>query len=135
MSDPENVRLVRQAFDAFNAGDEGWMREHLSDDVVWHVGGHNRFSGDLQGRDAVIGLFAAAREATGGTIRFEPFDVLADAHHAVALGKGSARNSRGERAEFHFAIVFHAVDGRATEVWGLSELGPDTDEFFDSLPG
>ena len=27
------------------------------------------------------------------------------------------------------------VDGKATEIWDLSEVGPGTDEFFDSLPG
>ena len=135
MSDQENVRLVHQAFEAFDTGDEEWIRSHLADDVVYHVGGDNRFSGDYQGRDQVLGLFAAGKEATGGTLRLDPYDVIADAHHAVALGKGSAKNSKGEHTEFHFAVVFHSVDGRATEIWGLSELGPETDEFFDSLPG
>jgi uncharacterized protein len=126
---------VREAFDAFNRGDLDWMREHLAEDVTWHVGGHNRFTGDYQGPDAVLELFQRTCRATDDTLRFRPNDVIADAHHAVALGEGSAKNSKGEHAECNFAIVFHAVDGKASEVWGLSDIGQSTDEFFDSLPG
>jgi len=135
MGEPSNRDLVRQAFDAFGLGDLQWMEEHLSDDVTWHVAGHNRFSGEYEGRDSVLDLFGRAREATEATLRFEPNDVVADAHHAVALGVGSAENASGQHVEFNFAMVFHVVDGKATEIWDLSEVGPGTDEFFDSLPG
>ena len=135
MSEPSNRDLVRRAFDAFGRGALDWVGAHLSDDVTWHVAGHNRFSGDYQGRDTVLDLFGRAREATEGTLRFEPNDVVADAHHAVALGVGSAENPKGQHVEFNFAMVFHVVEGKATEVWDLSEVGPSTDDFFGSLPG
>ena len=105
MSEPSNRDLVRQAFDAFGRGDLEWMGGHLSDGVTWHVAGHNRFSGDYQGRDTVLELFGRAREATEATLRFDPNDVVADAHHAVALGVGSAENPKGQRVEFNFAMV------------------------------
>jgi ketosteroid isomerase-like protein len=135
MSEPSNRDLVREAFDAFGRGDLEWMGAHLADDVTWHVAGNNRFSGDHQGRDTVLDLFRRAREATEGTLRFDPNDIVADAHHAVALGVGRAENTKGQHVEFNFAMVFHVVDGTATEVWDLSDVGQSTDEFFDSLPG
>ena len=62
MSEPGNDQLVREAFDAFGRGDLDWIREHLSDDVTWHVAGHNRFSGDYQGRDTVLELLGRSTE-------------------------------------------------------------------------
>lgn len=134
MTDAPNTKLVKEAFDAFDRGDVGWIREHLSEDVTWHVAGHNRFSGDYRGADGVLDLFERTREATGGTLRFEAHDVVSDEHHAVALGSASARDRGGKGVTFNFAIVFHLVDGRASDVWGISDVGPSTDEFFDSLP-
>lgn len=129
----ERVKLLRDAFDAFGRGDVDWLAEHLTENVVWHVGGHNSFSGDYTGRDAVLNLFHAAREATNGTITFTPNDVIADHSHAVALGEGGATNSRGERVSFDFALVVHAEDDRATEIWDVSSVSRETDEFFDRL--
>jgi ketosteroid isomerase-like protein len=96
VSDSTNMQLVCEAFDAFERGDVDWMRgEHLADDLVWHVGGHNRFSGDYPGRAGMLQLFASARHSIGGTLRFTPNEIIVEAHHAVVLGKGSARNSKG----------------------------------------
>jgi ketosteroid isomerase-like protein len=77
------------------------------------VPGHNPFSGDYQGKEAVYELFRQDRRAS---LRSEIHDILANDRHAVALTvvHGARQGRVLEDITVH---VVHVVDGRITEAW------------------
>ncbi len=53
-----NEAVVRKGYAAFSRGDiETLQNEIFTDDIVWHVPGRNRFSGDYKGISEVRGYF------------------------------------------------------------------------------
>ena len=130
-----NVTVVREGFEAFQKGDMAWMDEHLSDDVVWHVGGNSKWAGDYKGKAEVLDFFGRQAQAMGGAPSLDIHDILGNDDHVVALGTASATGPDGSSAEWKYAQVFHIKDGKATEVWGLAENDAAVDPFLDSLPG
>ena len=60
-----NVTIAKEGFEAFEKGDTGWMDEHLSDDIVWHVGGNSKWAGTYKGRAGVLDMFARQMQAMG----------------------------------------------------------------------
>jgi ketosteroid isomerase-like protein len=130
-----NVTVAREGFEAFQRGDMGWMDQHLSDDVVWHVGGNSKWSGVYEGKAKVLALFARQTQAMGGAPSLDIHAVLGDDDHVVVLGTASATVSDGSSAEWKYVQVFHIKDGKATEVWGLAENDASVDPFLDALPG
>jgi ketosteroid isomerase-like protein len=77
------------------------------------VPGHNPFSGDYQGKEAVYELF---RQDGRASLRSEIHDILANDRHAVALTvvQGARQGRVLEDITVH---VVHVVDGRITEAW------------------
>jgi uncharacterized protein len=128
-----NVRIVREGFEAFRKGELGWMDEHLSDDVVWHVGGNSKWSGSYEGKAKVLDLFSRQAQAMGPP-EVDIHDVVGGDDHVVVLGTASASDADGRRAEWKYAQIFHIRDGKATEVWGMAENDADVDPFLDGLP-
>jgi len=53
-----NVRAVREGFEALDRGDFDWVKEHMADDVVWHIGGKSKVAGEYRGKAAVMEMFA-----------------------------------------------------------------------------
>jgi ketosteroid isomerase-like protein len=41
-----NVARIRRVYDAFRAGEADTIRNLLADDLVWHIPGRHRFSGN-----------------------------------------------------------------------------------------
>jgi uncharacterized protein len=130
-----NVAIVREGFRAFEKGDMEWMDQHLSDGVVWHVGGNSKWSGAYEGKAKVLDLFARQAQAMGGAPAVDIHDVLGSDDHVVVLGTASATAPNGSSADWKFTQVFHIQDGIATEVWGLAENDAIVDPFLDGLPG
>lgn len=56
MSEHPNVARYWRAYEAFSEGDADTIREMLADDLVWHVPGRHRFSGDRH-KDETMALF------------------------------------------------------------------------------
>jgi ketosteroid isomerase-like protein len=129
-----DVLLVRQGFDAMERGDAQWMDEHLADDVVWHVGGNSKWSGAYEGKAKVLDFFARQMQSFESPPSGEIHDVLGNDDHVVALGTVSAKARDGSTAEWKYVQVFHIKDGKATEVWGMTENDADIDPFLDNLP-
>jgi|SRR3990172_6047697 len=119
MADHPNVELVRRGYAAFGSGDMDTLRELIAADVVWHSGGHNPLSGDFEGLDATLGLFARFFEVTGGDMSQELHAVLADDEHAVALLKQHIGRPDGRSYDGNEVHVFHLKDGKVTEFWGF----------------
>jgi uncharacterized protein len=127
-----NAKLVREGFEAFERGDMEWMNDHLSDDVVWHVGGNSKWKGEYRGKENVLNLFMRQSQAMTSTV--EIHDVVGSDDHVVALGTASASTPDGKSVQWKYAQVFHITDGKTTEVWGMAENDAEVDPFLDSLP-
>jgi ketosteroid isomerase-like protein len=129
MAEHPNVGLVRKGYDAFAKGDMATLRELLSENVVWHAPGNNPLSGEHRGRDAVFAMFAQTAELSGGTLRIEVHDVLANDEHAVALFRETA-SRKGRQLDLLETAVYHISNGKATEVWASPYDQRASDEFW-----
>jgi ketosteroid isomerase-like protein len=112
-----NEELVREGYARFATGDvEALKSQYFAPDIVWHFPGHNPFSGDVDGVDAVLGWLGRSVQATGGTFRIDIHDVVANDEHAVALVRATAQRD-GKSLDDNSVQVFHIADGKVTEVW------------------
>jgi ketosteroid isomerase-like protein len=130
-----NVVIAREGFEAFDRGDTAWMDEHISDDVVWHVGGNSKWAGTYRGRANVLDLFTRQMQAMGSSPDVEIHDVLGNDDHVISLGTAKATGPDGTTVEWKWVQVFHIENGKTTEVWGLAENDAAVDPFLDDLPG
>jgi uncharacterized protein len=116
MAHPNEDR-TREGFAAFGRGDFDALKDQFwADDIRYHVPGRSSTSGDYEGVDQVLGLFGQMAELTGGTVRVELHDVLANDEHAVTLFTLRAERP-GKQLEDHVVQVAHIRDGKTTEVW------------------
>ena len=120
MSDHPNAAIVREALDAYMAGDRDRLGATFTEDVVWHVPGVNRFAGRFDGRDAVMDRLRRMSEA-GLTFTFDVHDVVANDEHAVALVHVHVRNEAGQRYDQQQVQVWHLRDGHCHEYWAMNE--------------
>jgi ketosteroid isomerase-like protein len=122
-----NVGLIKKAYAAFTTGN--YPSKLFSEDAVWHLPGSGPLAGDHRGRDAVLAAMRRFEQLSGGTIRIEVHDILANDEHAVALLR--ATGSRGEKRYDALEMdVYHIRDGKVTEFWSFAEDQRLTDEFW-----
>ena len=134
MSAQEDAELVRRGYEAFIAGDMEWLNEHLHENVVWHVPGHNQLSGDYRGRENVLGFFA--RSVQIALPEFEIHDIVASDDHVVALTTIRwSRKDNSETFEDRIGQVFHIGDGQVLEAWTMGEDLVGFDQFLEGASG
>ena len=124
-----NEDLLRRGYDAFARGDMAAIAELFADDIAWHVPGNNPLAGDYRGKDNVLAFFGKSVELTGGTLRVEVHDILANDEHGVALIHSSAQRG-GKSLDDHGVQVFHIRDGKAVETWTHQGDQAANDEFW-----
>ena len=124
-----NEELLRQGYDAFSKGDMNTVRGYLAEDVVWHAGGRSPIAGDYRGIDETLQSFAKLMELSGGTLKFEVHDVLANDEHGVVIGFSSAKRD-GKSLDLRFAHVVHLKDGKLTESWIHNDDQYASDDFW-----
>jgi uncharacterized protein len=125
-----NEDLVREGFAAFSRGDIDALRDrYFAGHVRWHVPGRSPLAGDYDGLAQVLELFGRLFELSGGTLRIELHDVLANDEHAVALFTVRAERE-GRRLEDNQVNTFHLRDGKVTEVWAQGTDVYASDEFW-----
>lgn len=112
-----NEEIVRALFSAFEAQDGPAVNELLADDVIWNAPGTGANSGRRRGKQELFASVARLAELTGGTLRGEIHDVLANDDHAVVLQTTRAEREGRVPLEDREAIVLHLRDGRVVEVW------------------
>ena len=112
-----NEDLVRRGYAAFGSGDMATLNDLFTDGIVWHTPGRSPVSGDAVGKEAVFGYFAKLAELTGGSLKLELHDVLANDEHAVALMTSHAARPDGRTIDDIATQVFHISDGKVTESW------------------
>ena len=134
MSAQDDAELVRRGYEAFIAGDMEWLNEHLHENVVWHVPGHNLTSGDYRGREDVLGFFA--RSVQIALPEFDIHDIVASDDHVVVLTSINwRRNDNGATWEGRIGQVFHLEGGRVLEVWTMGEDIGGFDQFLEGVSG
>jgi hypothetical protein len=71
--------------------DEAPVRALLTDDIHWHVPGHNAIAGDYQGIETVLAYVRRRRDLVDRIFRLHPGDVLVgDGDRIAALTDGTA---------------------------------------------
>lgn len=124
-----HAELLRRNYQAAAEGDVQTVVDSMADDIVWHVGGSNPLSGDYRGKEEVLGYLGRLAEATGGTLKNDAHDVLANDEHAVGLLRFTAQ--QGDRSlQERAAQIVHLRDGKLAEVWFFWENPQAVDEFF-----
>ena len=112
-----HANLVREGFAAYGRGDlDALQRHYFAKDIQFHLPGRSPLAGDHKGIAQVLPWLGRFYELSGGTIRLEMHDVVADERHAVALFRVRAERA-GRRLDDASVDVFHIHDGKATEAW------------------
>lgn len=124
-----NEELTRKGYEAFGKGDLQTLNDLMADDVVWHVPGNNPLSGDYRGKEAVFGLFGRIVELSGGTLRQDIHDVLANDEHAVVMVVTHAERG-GKNLDDRQVHVLHIKDGKVTEFWNHFGNQSAVDDFW-----
>jgi ketosteroid isomerase-like protein len=125
----ENAGTIRRGYELFNSGNLEELGTIFADDVVWHVGGRGRLSGEKRGRDAAFAYFRQLGELTNGTFRAELHDVVASDEHVVGLHVSTGQRG-GRSLNVKEALVFHLRDGKIVEAWEHYEDSQAWDEFW-----
>ncbi len=115
---------THQNIDVLRGMDEAMMRQDFermfaayADDVLVHIGGHNKLSGDYRGVDQLQALFGRFMEASGA-YSFDNHAYLADGEHGIILQRGSMQRE-GKTLSTDEVFVYHFRDGRISEFWYL----------------
>ena len=109
----DNVKLVRECFDAFGRGDPGFIVARVSNDVDWrHAGGPEIPYGGAYKGPAGVGDFFTRIGASLDVLNWEPGHVLLAGNEVVATGKWSAKaKPTGRTFAADWAMVFGVRDG------------------------
>ncbi len=130
MAEHPHAERLRRGYDAFASQDLDTLRELIAEDAVWHATASGRLSGDYNGHDDIFGFFMRLYEETGGTVKIDVHDVLANDDHAVGIVLTSAERN-GRRLDQKTVHVFNMTDdGRVSEFWGFTEDTAAANEFF-----
>ena len=125
-----NADLVREGVAAFQRGDlDALQRQYFAEDIRYHVPGRSPVAGDYEGVAQVLGFFGQLFELSGGTLRVELHDVMANDEHAAALLKIRAERA-GKQLEDNTVLTFHIRDGKVAEVWSQQTDLYAVDEFW-----
>jgi ketosteroid isomerase-like protein len=110
----DNVKVIRECFDAFGRGDAAFIVARVSGDVDWrHPGGAEvPYAGAYKGPQGVAQFFTRVGENIEVT-SWQPVHVLAAGDEVVATGAwtGKAR-STGRTFGGDWAMVFGLRDGK-----------------------
>lgn len=129
MADHPNAELFRSGYTAFQTGNLDTLASLFDASIVWHIAGHNHFSGDHTGIEDVLGLFGRNFAETNGTFKTEVHDILANDTHAVALATISGEKD-GKHLNDNYTHVVHVAGGKVTESWIFQEDQHKVDDFW-----
>jgi hypothetical protein len=125
-----HIETIRLALKAYETGDREEMERFLAPDIVWHVGGDHRLSGDYRGRDAVLDYYETIRSETGGTLQLEPVSIMADDEHAAIFMRVTGKRGSKKLDTVLAEALRLDRDGRWLEYWALAEDQPAVDAFW-----
>ena len=112
----DNVKLIRDCFDAFGRGDAGFIVTRVAKDVDWrHAGGPEiPYGGAYKGRDGVGDFFTRIGAAVD-VLSWEPKHVLPAGDEVVATGRWTGKaKPTGRTFATDWAMVFGVRNGEIT---------------------
>ena len=112
----DNVKLIRDCFDAFGRGDAGFIVARVAKDVDWrHAGGPEiPYGGAYKGRDGVGDFFTKIGAAVD-VLTWEPKHVLPAGDEVVATGHWTGKaKPTGRTFAADWAMVFGVRNGEIT---------------------
>jgi ketosteroid isomerase-like protein len=112
-----NEETIRGLYDAFATADMATVDRLLADEVTWHAPGTAQHAGIRRGKAELLTSMGRLAELTGGSLRSEVIDVLANDRRAVVLQL--TRGEREGRRPLHDreVIVYDLRHGQVVEVW------------------
>jgi uncharacterized protein len=127
-----NVRLIRDAYDAFAAGDLTTALKDLAPKAVFHFNGSGPLSGDHTGFDEISQALVGTFELTAGTQKLDIGSIFADDRHGVVVLRETASRPDGAKLDVNEVHVLAIdSDGRITDLWDLPSDPEAHDRFFD----
>jgi uncharacterized protein len=125
-----NEDKMRAAYAAFGRGDfDALGSQYLAEDIHYHFPGRSPLARTYEGVAQVRELFGRLFELSGGTVRLEVHDVLANDEHGVGLVTVRAERA-GKQYEDQTVQVIHLRDGKTTESWLYPADLNAVDEFW-----
>jgi len=111
------LSMLGGGFAAFSRGGLDWLqRPVLRARHPLPLPWRSPLAGTTGGVAQVLEFLGRAFELSGGTLRLEVRDVLANHEHAVTLAMVHVERA-GRRLEHHGVFVSHITEGKATELW------------------
>ncbi len=104
-----NERLIRDGYEAMARGDGSVLASLLTQSTKWIIHGEGELAGTYTGPDEIFDFWKLVARKTGGGLRLELDDVLANDERAVALVK--VTGSRKDRTLNERQIVVFELDG------------------------
>ncbi len=118
MSEQENVRIVKEAYDAFQRGDIQNLLDGLTDDVAWVTPGPPDImpaAGNRRGRNEVAQFFSDLSGSEDVEL-FEPQEYIAQGDKVVALIKYRGRvKATGRASEADLVHIFTINEGKIAQ--------------------
>ena len=125
-----NADIAREGYAAFGRGDlDALGGQFFAEDIRYHFPGKSPLAGTYEGVAQVHELFGKLFELSGGTVRLEVHDVVANDQHAVGLVTVRAERA-GKQYEDNTVQVVHMHNGKVTESWLFPADMYATDEFW-----
>jgi ketosteroid isomerase-like protein len=130
MSEQTPAVVAGTYFDALGRGDVPAAMAQLSEAVVWHQPGVNRFSGDHVGAEGVGALLGGMMEASQGTFQLAVTGPAMVNGELVAVPVRFSGRRDAVSMDMAGVDLLTVRDGKIVEVHLFSEDGPAEDEFW-----
>src|SRR5690606_25551355 len=128
----ENIRIVRDYFDAIANGDLATLPELLSETLVWHQPGSTDLSGTYNGRDAAFGLIGKFMDRSQGTFRFDSIGNILGNGDYVAVTLHFSGKTQDRSMSMAGIDVLRIESGKIQEVWLFSDDQAAEDAFWNA---
>ena len=112
-----NVRIVQEAYAAFQRGDIEAVLSTISDDITFYIPGPPQMptAGTWRGLEGMRKFFATLASEVEFT-QFEPQEYVASGDKVVALGRYAGRvKSRNTEVASDWVMVWRMRDGKVVE--------------------
>lgn len=130
MSDQTPAAVAATYFDALGRGDVPTAMAQLSEAVVWHQPGANRFSGDHDGIEGVGALLGGMMETSQGSFQLVVTGPAMVNGELVAVPVRFSGRRDAASMDMTGVDLLTIRDGKIVEVHLFSEDGTAEDEFW-----
>ena len=129
-SEHPNARRIRAIVDEVNrTGDNAPLLAIITDDCINHADGNSPLGGDHVGAEESLSKFPILYEMSGGTLRLETLDMIADDHFAVWLQRVTAQRN-GRDLDHMLTVIWRFKGDNVVEMWDHFADVDERDRFW-----